>query len=126
MKNNIFFESKKYKLWAFVIGGAVGGASGAIYASQVASIEPASFTLNFSILILAFVVFGGMGNIWGVIAGSVLLAYIPEKLRFLSDIRIIVFGALMVLMMNVRPDGLIPRKKREKVYDKTSGQEVSR
>jgi branched-chain amino acid transport system permease protein len=119
-------ETTKYKLWAFVIGGAVGGASGAIYASQVASIEPASFTLNFSILILAFVVFGGMGNIWGVIAGSVLLAYLPEKLRFLSDIRIVVFGALMVLMMNDRPDGLIPRKKREKVYDKTSGQEVSR
>ena len=116
----------RYKLWAFVLGGAVGGAAGAIYASQVASIEPAVFTLNFSILILALVVFGGMGNIWGVIAGALLLTYIPEKLRFLSDIRIVVFGALMVLMMNIRPDGLVPRKKREKVYDKNTGKEVSR
>jgi branched-chain amino acid transport system permease protein len=116
----------RYKLWAFVLGGAVGGAAGAIYASQVASIEPAVFTLNFSILILALVVFGGMGNIWGVVAGALLLTYIPEKLRFLSDIRIVVFGALMVLMMNIRPDGLVPRKKREKVYDKHTGKEVSR
>jgi branched-chain amino acid transport system permease protein len=84
------------------------------------------FTLNVSILILACVVFGGMGNIWGVIAGAALLQYLPEKLRFLSETRILIFGLLMVVMMNIRPDGLFPRKKREKVYDKVTGQEISR
>ena len=69
-------------------------------------------------MILACVVFGGMGNIWGVIVGAVLLGYIPEKLRFLSDYRIIFFGLLMVVMMNIRPNGLIPRKKREHVREK--------
>ena len=108
----------KYKLWAFIIGGAVGGAAGAVFASQIGSIQPDMFTLNLSIMILACVVFGGMGNIWGVIFGAVLLGYIPEKLRFLSDTRIIFFGLLMVVMMNIRPNGLVPRKKREKIGDK--------
>jgi branched-chain amino acid transport system permease protein len=109
----------KYKLWAFIIGGAVGGLAGAIYASQIRSIQPELFTLNLSIMILACVVFGGMGNIWGVILGAVILGYIPEKLRFLSDYRIIFFGLLMVVMMNIRPNGLLPRQKREKFREKS-------
>jgi branched-chain amino acid transport system permease protein len=109
----------KYKLWAFIIGGAVGGLAGAIYASQIRSIQPELFTLNLSIMILATVVLGGMGNIWGVILGAVLLGYIPEKLRFLSDYRIIFFGLLMVVMMNLRPNGLLPRKKREHFQEKS-------
>jgi branched-chain amino acid transport system permease protein len=109
----------KYKLWAFIIGGAVGGLAGAVYASQIRSIQPELFTLNLSIMILACVVFGGMGNIWGVIVGAVILGYIPEKLRFLSDYRIIFFGLLMVVMMNIRPNGLLPRQKREKFQEKS-------
>ena len=109
----------KYKLWAFIIGGAVGGLAGAIYASQIRSIQPELFTLNLSIMILACVVFGGMGNIWGVILGAVVLGYIPEKLRFLSDYRIIFFGLLMVVMMNIRPNGLLPRRKREHFQEKS-------
>jgi branched-chain amino acid transport system permease protein len=116
----------KYKLWGFVLGGAVGGGVGAVYAGQVTSITPENFTLQLSIMILACVVFGGMGNIWGVALGAALLAYFPEKLRFLSDTRILFFGLLMVVMMNIRTDGIIPRKKREKVYDKNTGQEVTR
>jgi len=116
----------KYKLWAFVLGGAVGGAGGVVYASQVSTITPELFKLNVSFLILACVVFGGMGNLWGVILGAILLNYIPEKIRFLADTRIVLFGVLMVLMMNLRPNGLVPRMKREKVYDKNSGKEVLR
>ncbi|CAB4757961.1 unannotated protein [freshwater metagenome] len=109
----------KYKLWAFIIGGAVGGLAGAIYASQLRSIQPELFTLNLSIMILACVVFGGMGNIWGVILGAVVLGYVPEKLRFLSDYRIVFFGLLMVVMMNIRPNGLLPRRKREHFQEKS-------
>jgi branched-chain amino acid transport system permease protein len=112
-------QTFKYKLWAFVIGGAIGGAAGVIYASQILSIEPRMFELNLSIMILACVVFGGMGNIWGVIFGAVLLGYLPEKLRFLTDYRILIFGLLMVVMMNLRPNGLIPRKKREVILEKS-------
>ena len=112
-------QTFKYKLWAFVIGGAIGGAAGVIYASQILSIEPKMFELNLSIMILACVVFGGMGNIWGVIFGAVLLGYLPEKLRFLTDYRILIFGLLMVVMMNLRPNGLIPRKKREVILEKS-------
>ncbi len=116
----------KYKLWAFILGGAVGGAGGVVYASQVSTITPELFKLNVSFLILACVVFGGMGNLWGVILGAILLNYIPEKIRFLADTRIVLFGLLMVLMMNLRPNGLVPRMKREKVYDKKTGNEVLR
>lgn len=113
----------KYKLWAFILGGAVGGAAGVLYGSQVTTIVPEYFVVNVSFLILACVIFGGMGNIWGVIAGTVLLMYLPEKLRFLSDGRILIFGILMVLMMNIRPEGLIPRKKREKIYQNSEASE---
>jgi branched-chain amino acid transport system permease protein len=116
----------KYKLWAFILGGAVGGAGGVVYASQVSTITPELFKVNVSFLILACVVFGGMGNLWGVVLGAILLNYIPEKIRFLADTRIVLFGVLMVLMMNLRPNGLVPRMKREKVYDKKTGKEVAR
>ena len=104
----------KYKIWAFVLGASVGGAAGVFYASKTLFIAPDNFTLQISILILACVVFGGMGNIWGVILGAVVLAYLPDRIRFLSEARLLVFGLVLVIMMNLRPDGLLPRKKREK------------
>lgn len=105
----------KYKLWAFVFGASVGGAAGVLFASKAMFIAPNIFNYNISILILAFVVFGGMGNIWGVVAGAVLLSYIPERIRFISDMRMLIFGLLLIIMMNLRPDGMLPRKKREKI-----------
>ena len=110
----------KYKLWSFVIGAAVGGIAGVIYASKVMVIAPQMFTFNVSVLILACVVFGGIGNIWGVAMGAVLLAYLPERIRFISDARQLVFGLILILMMNLRPDGLLPRKKREHIDRKST------
>jgi len=107
-----------YKLWSFVIGAAVGGAAGVLYASKVMVISPDMFKFDVSILILACVVFGGIGNIWGVILGASILAYLPDRIRFISDARQLVFGLVLVIMMNVRPDGLLPRKKREKITEK--------
>jgi branched-chain amino acid transport system permease protein len=109
-----------YKLWSFVIGAAVGGAAGVIYASKVMVISPDMFKFELSILILACVVFGGIGNIWGVIVGGAVLAYIPERIRFLTEARQLVFGLVLIIMMNLRPDGLLPRKKREKITEKGS------
>ena len=107
-----------YKLWSFVIGAAVGGAAGVLYASKVMVISPDMFKFEVSILILACVVFGGIGNIWGVILGASILAYLPERIRFLADSRQLVFGLVLIIMMNLRPDGLLPRKKREKITEK--------
>jgi branched-chain amino acid transport system permease protein len=104
----------RYKIWAFVLGASVGGAAGVLYASKALFISPDNFTLQVSILILSCIVFGGMGNIWGVIVGAVVLGYLPDRIRFISDARMLVFGIVLVLMMNLRPDGLLPRKKREK------------
>ena len=106
-------DTRKYKVWAFVLGAAVAGVGGGIYASQILSIVPDQFSLNISILILACVVFGGIGNLWGVILGAILLAFTPERIRFLSQPRILVFGIALVVMMNLRPDGILPKKKRE-------------
>ena len=103
-----------YKIWAFAIGAAIGGAGGVVFAAKSMFVAPEMFTLNTSILILACVVFGGMGNIWGVITGAVILAYLPERIRFISDARLLIFGLTLVIMMNLRADGILPRKKREK------------
>ena len=99
-------------------GPAVGGAAGVLYASKNLYIAPEMFTLNVSILILACVVFGGIGNIWGVIVGATILGYLPDRIRFISDARLLVFGVVLVVVMNFRPDGLLPRKKREKAIVK--------
>jgi len=108
----------KYKIWSFTLGAAVAGAAGVLYASKNLFIAPEMFTLNVSILILSCVVFGGIGNIWGVVVGAMILGYLPDRIRFISDARLLVFGAVLVIVMNFRPDGLLPRKKREKALVK--------
>ena len=108
----------KYKIWSFTLGAAVGGAAGVLYASKNLFIAPEMFTLNVSILILSCVVFGGIGNIWGVVIGATILGYLPDRIRFISDARLLVFGTIVVVVMNFRPDGLLPRKKREKAIVK--------
>ena len=112
----------KYKMWSFTLGAAIGGAAGVLYASKNLFISPEMFTLNVSILILACVVFGGIGNIWGVIVGGAILGYLPDRIRFISDARLLVFGLVLIIVMNFRPDGLLPRKKREKALVKKGAQ----
>jgi branched-chain amino acid transport system permease protein len=114
----------RYKIWSFSIGAAVGGAAGVIYASKVMVIAPQMFTFNVSVLILSCIVFGGMGNMWGVVFGGVILAYLPERIRFITDARQLVYGIVLVVIMNVRPDGLLPRKKREKIKAKAGAKNV--
>jgi branched-chain amino acid transport system permease protein len=108
----------RYKIWSFTLGASVGGAAGVLFASKNLFISPEQFKLNVSVLILACVVFGGIGNIWGVILGAAILGYLPDRIRFISDERMLVFGLVLVLVMNFRPDGLLPRKKREKALVK--------
>ena len=99
-----------YKLLAFATGAAMGGLSGVLYAGRVGFINPDSFPLDLSILFLAAVVLGGAGNLPGVILGAVVVAYVPERFRFLQERRVMFFGIALVLMMIFRPQGLLPRK----------------
>lgn len=102
----------KYKMLAFVISSAFAGLAGCFYASFISYISPTTFIYNTSITILAMVVLGGLGSIPGSIVGAVILTLAPELLRFLSNYRMLIFGALMVVMMIYRPQGFWGAGKR--------------
>lgn len=106
----------KYKILAFAIGASTSGFAGVFYASKVAVIAPDNFILLNSILILILVIFGGMGSQIGVIVGAVAIMWLPEILRGVvpAQDRYLYFGALLVVMMIFRPQGLIPEKRRKR------------
>lgn len=100
------------KLLAFGMGASFAGIAGAINASKLAIIYPHSFNLLVSINVLALIILGGMGSIPGVIVGALALVGLPELFREFSDFRLMVYGAVLVLMMLVRPEGLWPESRR--------------
>jgi branched-chain amino acid transport system permease protein len=110
-----------HKLLAFAIGAAFAGLGGALFASRNQFTGPEDFSLMVSINVVAVVIVGGMGNIPGVIAGALVLKGLPEVLRQLQDYRVMVFGALLVVMMLWRPAGLIPSSRRKMETEKDAG-----
>jgi len=96
-----------YKVLAFAVGAFFAGIAGAFYAHYTSFIDPHTFSFSESITILAMVVLGGMGSIWGSILGAVVLTVAPEALRGLSDYRMIIFGLIMMIVMLVRPQGIM-------------------
>jgi branched-chain amino acid transport system permease protein len=102
----------KYKLWAFAIGAAIGGLSGALFFSKQTFINAEQFDLFTSILWVAAVVIGGAGNQLGVAVGAILLAYLPERFRAFFDYRLLVFGLALIVMTIFRPQGLLPSRRR--------------
>jgi len=123
-------NTRNMKLLAFAMGASFGGIAGGMFSSIQGFISPESFILNESVMVLAMVVLGGMGNIWGVILGAVLLSFVPEILRYTVDpvqravfgrsiidpevIRMLLFGLAMVVMMLFRPAGLMPSAVRKR------------
>ena len=108
------------KLMAFVVGAVLGSFGGAIFVAKVGSVFPTSFLILVSIIILVVVIFGGMGNIFGVIAGAVVLIGVlggpkqPGLLLELGEFKLLIYGALLVWMMLARPEGLIPSVRRSR------------
>jgi branched-chain amino acid transport system permease protein len=102
------------KLLAFATGAAFAGAAGAIFASQVSSIFPHSFELLVSINVLSLVILGGIGSLPGVVVGSLFLVGLPEVLSELQEYKRLFFGAALVLVMLVRPEGLWPEATRRR------------
>ena len=96
------------KLLAFATGAGFGGLSGAIFASKLSTVYPHSFVLLVSINVLALIIVGGMGSLPGVIVGALLLVGMPELLREFSEFRLLIYGALLIVMMLNKPEGFLP------------------
>lgn len=123
-------DTTRIKLLAFAMGASFGGVAGGMFAAIQGFISPESFVLAESIMVVSMVVLGGMGNIWGVILGAVLLSFVPELLRYTvaplqqaafgrmivepEVLRMLVFGFALVLVMLFRPAGLLPSAVRRR------------
>lgn len=110
-------DKTRTKLRAFALGATWAGMVGVIFAAKTTFINPASFTFLESAMILSIVVLGGMGSILGVIIGALILILLPEYLRAFSDYRMLLFGAIMVIMMVFRPQGIIANIRRTYKFD---------
>ena len=123
-------NTRNMKLLAFAMGASFGGISGGMFAAIQGFISPESFILVESVMVLAMVVLGGMGNVFGVVIGAVLLSFVPEILRYTVEpaqkllfgrmlldpevIRMLLFGLALVLMMLFRPAGILPSALRKR------------
>jgi branched-chain amino acid transport system permease protein len=123
-------DTRNLKLLAFAMGASFGGVAGGMFSAIQGFISPESFVLVESIMVVSMVVLGGMGNIWGVILGAVLLSFVPEILRWTVTpvqealfgrmlvepevIRMLLFGLALVLVMLFRPAGLLPSAVRKR------------
>ena len=95
------------KLAAFAAGGVVAGLGGALYAHYALFIDPEAFGVARSLFAMLYAVLGGLGSVWGPVVGAGALSILPELLRWVKDWREILYGALVLAIMIVRPHGLI-------------------
>jgi branched-chain amino acid transport system permease protein len=100
-----------YKVFIFILAAVLAGLAGSLYAHYITFINPESFGLHASILILAMVVLGGMGSIVGSILGAVILTILPELLREAHAYQDLIYGALLVGLLILRPEGILGRGK---------------
>ncbi len=100
-----------YKLYAFSFGAFWAGLGGVLFAAKMQFVSPESFTFLESVLILCMVILGGLGSVWGVIVGAIILVVLPEFLRGIQNYRMLALGAGLILMMIFRPYGLLGRVK---------------
>ena len=113
----------KYKLTAFVTSAALAGAAGALYGLSFSSLSSTAFDFNASILVLVYVVLGGLGNIWGSIIATVVLYVLPEALREFRDYRMLVYAVVLILVMLATNNShlkallgrVIPKRRKEEV-----------
>lgn len=120
----------KYKLMAFAVSASLAGAAGVLYAHNLASLQASKFSFNTSILVLVFVVLGGIGNIRGSIIAAVVLTLLPELLRALNDYRMLIYAVVLIAMMlfTSSPAGMAFRERfslkrlRERTNEKKEAQ----
>jgi branched-chain amino acid transport system permease protein len=133
----------KTKLTAYATGGAIGGVSGAFYGAYLNSVNANQFVFSFSIFILAMVILGGLGSIWGAVIGAVLLTFVNNRLIpdvldqgavndfknslgldfTFGEVGFGIFGFVLVLMMVMRPQGILPERRRQIELTENPGDE---
>jgi branched-chain amino acid transport system permease protein len=101
-----------YKILAFCIDAFFGGVAGTVYAHYIGFISPENFAFIVSVVVVTMVILGGMDNVFGVIIGAILLTVLPEKFRAFEDLRLLIYGMIVVTMLMFRPQGLFPQKLR--------------
>ncbi len=109
------------KLSAFAIGGFMAGLAGCVFAAKQGTVSPDSFDFVVSVMVLAMVVLGGLGNIGGAILGALALSLLPELLRGFDVYRMLLFGLAMILMMLFRPQGILGGVRRREEFGKKEG-----
>lgn len=97
----------RFKLTAFILGTAMAGLGGALYAHFMRFISATDFGFPMSVMILSMVVLGGMGTLWGPVLGALVLGILPEVFRPLTDYRMFLYAALLLLMIRFQPGGLL-------------------
>jgi ABC-type branched-subunit amino acid transport system permease subunit len=102
-----------WKIAAFSIGNFLAGMAGAVYAMVTAFIAPASFTFGDSLILVSIVILGGLGNPLGLLPAALIVVVLPEKLQVIQEYRFLLFAALVIAILLVRPGGLIPRRARD-------------
>ena len=102
----------RFKIWAFVIGAAIGGLSGALYAGKIGFVNNQSFDVVTSMLFLAAVVLGGAGNKVGVLLGAFVVAYLPLRFVQIAEYNYLIFGIALIILMIFRPQGLLGARQR--------------
>ncbi len=107
-------STTRFKLLAFAMGGAIGSLGGALLGVKLGSLTPASFEYLVSITVLSIVILGGMGSIPGVVVGALVLIGLPGLLREFEEYRQLIYGAVLVAIMILRPQGLIPNIRRSR------------
>ncbi|MFC4003050.1 branched-chain amino acid ABC transporter permease [Prauserella oleivorans] len=114
----------KFKVWAFVIGAAIGGLSGALYAGQLAFVNNQKFDVVTSILFLAAVILGGSGNKVGVLLGAFVVAYVPLRFLGIAEYKFLIFGFALIVLMIFRPQGLLGARQRLLTYGRQAYQRL--
>jgi branched-chain amino acid transport system permease protein len=100
------------KLSAFIAGAMLAGFGGALFATKIGSVFPHSFNVIVSITVLVVIIVGGMASVPGVVLASFVLVGLPELLREFEEYRFLIYGALLIFMMQRRPEGFIPSRRR--------------
>jgi len=114
----------KVKLLAYGLGAAFAGLAGSIFAVMLTSIYPSSFQLLISINVLALIIVGGMGSLPGVVVGAIALVGLPELLREFGEYRYLFYGAALIIMMRIKPEGLWPSATRRRELRLAAGELV--
>jgi ABC-type branched-subunit amino acid transport system permease subunit len=103
----------RWKILAFTIGNFMAGIAGAAYSMMTGFVAPSSFTFADSLIMVSIILLGGIGSRWGVALAAAIVLVLPEKLQALQEYRFLLYALLVIVILMVRPQGLIPRRARD-------------